>query len=72
MNMCKGLCESYKLTSFKSTKRYEENQKRCSKCDVYIVSSDVRCPCCRCKLRITPRENKARKTLLEKKDRLRN
>ena len=69
VNLCKGVCERFAIKKFngKNT-RYENNQKRCPICEVYMDWSDIRCPCCRCILRMTPRANKSRKLFHERKN----
>ncbi len=68
MNLCKGICERFKAKDFKGKIRYEIGQKHCSKCSVFISYQKVRCPCCQCILRITPRSNRCRKDFQERKD----
>ena len=67
MNVCKGICIRFKATGYKGRHRYENGQKLCPKCELFISCLDVRCPCCKVKLRITPRGNKARKEIHEKR-----
>ncbi len=69
MNFCKGICTRFEVKIFKGKKtRYEDNQKRCPVCGVYMRCSDVRCPCCKCVLRMTPRANRSRKLFHERKN----
>lgn len=63
MNICKGICVRFKAKSYKGKNRYEMGQKCCTKCDIFMFYDDIRCPCCACKLRVTPRGNKSRKKL---------
>jgi len=71
MNICKGICLKIEIKKFNGKIRYENNQKLCTQCNVFIDCSDARCPCCRCVLRITPRAGKYRKLFQERKDELR-
>lgn len=63
MNVCKGTCNRYKATKSKGKQRYVYGQKRCPVCAIFIICDDVRCPCCKVKLRTTPRANKSRKEI---------
>lgn len=68
MNICKGVCIRFEIKKFNGKIRYENNQKLCTQCNVFIDYADARCPCCRCVLRITPRAGKYRKLFQERKD----
>ena len=72
MNLCKGICVRFKATDFKGKIRYEKGQKHCSKCSIFLVYSEIRCPCCHCILRITPRANRCRKGFQERKNNVRH
>lgn len=52
---CKGVCESFKGNSIAYKFRYEQGQKRCTFCNIFIEFSGNRCPCCGCALRIKAR-----------------
>lgn len=65
MNICKGICVRFKDKSYKGRNKYEIEQKGCTKYNDFIFHDDTQCPCCACKLRITPEENKSRKKLQE-------
>ena len=66
-NVCKGTCIRFKAIGYKGRHRYEDGQKLCSVCSEFLRHSGVRCPCCSVKLR-TPRGNKARKEIHEKRN----
>ena len=68
MNTCKGICLQLEIKKFNGKTRYENNQKRCPQCSVFIDCPNVRCPCCRCVLRKTPRAGKSRKLFQERKN----
>lgn len=68
MNVCKGICVRFKAIGYKGKHRYEKGQKLCSICASFLDYSGTRCPCCMVKLRITPRENRARKKIHEKRN----
>ena len=53
--MCKGVCIRYKGPRIQISKRYESGQKRCSYCDLFILTEAIRCPCCGVTLRTKPR-----------------
>ena len=63
--MCKGVCNQA-VYEKKGTVRVgmseKETHKRCSICCVFIKWSGVFCPCCGVKLKMSPRNNKARTT----------
>lgn len=52
---CKGICESFKASSISYKFRYDQGQKRCTFCDIFIEFNGIRCPCCGCPLRIKAR-----------------
>ena len=69
MNLCKGICVRFEVKNFKGKKtRYEKNQKRCPVCGIYMDWPEIRCPCCRCILRMTPRANNCRKLFHKRKN----
>ena len=70
VNVCKGICVQYKATGFKGKHRYENGQKLCPICSKFLTYSGIRCPCCSVKLRSTPRGNRARKEIHEKRKRV--
>ncbi len=67
-SVCKGICNRYKAIGYKGRHRYEDGQKRCPVCEEFLKYLGVRCPCCSVKLRTTPRGNKARKEIHEKRN----
>ena len=70
VNVCKGICNNFKAIGFKGRHRYEKGQKLCPICSEFLEYPGVRCPCCSVKLRSTPRGNKARKEIHEKRNRV--
>ena len=49
---CNGICERYKAkTNPIILSRYNEGQKRCSVCEIFINWNENNCPCCNYKLR---------------------
>ena len=62
---CNGSCKKYKAKS-DSTKggRYEQGQKRCHECEIFIKWEGLWCPCCGNLLRTKPRGTKLKRRLL--------
>ena len=48
---CKNLCLRAKIKA----KAYAENVKRCTICEAFFKTEDIRCPCCNEKLRVNSR-----------------
>ncbi len=67
VNVCKGICIRFKAIGFKGKHRYDNGQKLCPTCSKFLTYSGVRCPCFSVKLRSTPRGNRARKEIHEKR-----
>ena len=66
-NYCKGICSKFKaLKPFAARGRYITGQKRCKVCSIFIKWEGLWCPCCKCRLRMSPRSSKDRRTLREK------
>ena len=65
---CREICSEYSAKSklLKEIGRYEDGQKRCSSCAIYINWNGTNCPCCGHILRIKPRGAKARNKLANK------
>lgn len=61
MFFCKGLCKT-KFHSLigNNLLRYQNNQKRCSICEVYFIMIGSNCPCCNTILHVRPRHSKAK------------
>ena len=67
-NLCKGICVRYKAVGYNGRHRYENGQKLCPTCTEFLTYLGIRCPCCSVKLRTTPRGNRARKEIHEKRN----
>jgi hydrogenase nickel incorporation protein HypA/HybF len=52
---CRGICIYSKGVPMSNGKRYENGQKRCSYCGLFLETSEVRCPCCKTILRVKSR-----------------
>jgi hypothetical protein len=70
VNVCKGICVKYKAIGYEGRHRYEKGQKMCAVCTEFLEYPGTRCPCCSVVLRCTPRGNKARKEIHEKRNRV--
>jgi rRNA maturation endonuclease Nob1 len=57
---CSGICFQYKAIASKDRFRYLNGQKRCRECEVFLECNQNVCPCCGGRLRIKPRNMKAR------------
>lgn len=60
---CKGICIPLRADNYLLMGRYAAGQKRCQKCDIFIIYEGVWCPCCGCKLRTKSRQSKKVKRL---------
>jgi len=65
---CREICSKYSVKNklLKETGRYEDGQKRCSSCAIYINYNGEHCPCCGHFLRTKPRNTKGRNKLTNK------
>ncbi|ABK76941.1 hypothetical protein CENSYa_0304 [Cenarchaeum symbiosum A] len=63
---CKGICLRYKAKKPVSGGRYENGQKRCQMCDIFINWDGIHCPCCGYRTRGVPRNVKWKKRLRTK------
>ena len=55
---CKGICLHIDTERIPNGRKYEYGLKRCSWCDIWIDTDDVRCPCCKMILRTKSRNKK--------------
>lgn len=58
VQMCRGLCERVKTTSFTNNLRYKIGQKWRSLCALFLFTEEHSCPCCKTRLRSRPRSKK--------------
>ena len=70
MCACKGTCDRYRSLHNPKNKRYEDGQKRCSKCHIFLYWEGAFCPCCQTRLRTTPRNGPNRKRIVAKMPRI--
>ncbi|QLH09029.1 hypothetical protein DSQ19_05680 [Candidatus Nitrosotenuis sp. DW1] len=52
---CKGICVRYKSQGIENGRKYQNGQKRCSHCGLFLNWQETRCPCCRTIMRTRPR-----------------
>ena len=52
---CKGICEMFKGDDTSMRLKYQEGQKCCSYCEIFLKVIGLRCPCCKTILRIKAR-----------------
>lgn len=57
---CRGICIRYKSKKVYNTCRYEDNEKRCQICEIFIRWNGISCPCCSYKLRNNSRNPKSK------------
>ena len=62
---CSGICQRYKAKKPINIGRYSSGQKRCNSCDVFIHWDGFWCPCCKYRLRLTPRNSKYKEKFLK-------
>ena len=60
---CNGSCKKYKAKSGLDGGRYEQGQKRCPECEVFVDWEGLFCPCCGRLLRTKPRARKLKRKL---------
>ena len=58
---CKGICIHLKHQSIPNAKKYQFGLKRCSWCEVFMSTEEIRCPCCKMILRTKSRNKKKAK-----------
>lgn len=56
---CRGICERHRAVK----KRYTDNAKRCTSCNVYVFYDGIKCPCCNTQLRAKRKSKKIKKEL---------
>lgn len=58
---CNGICYRYKAIRKGTLKRYGDNFKRYTICDIRIMWDGIRCPCCNYKLKVKSQDSKFKK-----------
>ena len=65
---CNGSCKKYKaISNGQDGGRYEQGQKRCPQCELFIRWEGLWCPCCGRLLRTKPRARKLKQRLALKR-----
>ena len=55
---CKGICIHHKVVKIPNSQKYQFGLKRCSWCEVWLDTPEIRCPCCKMILRTKSRNKK--------------
>ena len=60
--ICKGVCTNSEYETKKTVRgKLREDYRRCSICCVFLKYEGIYCPCCGVRLKVSPRNNCARK-----------
>ena len=62
---CKGLCLEFRQDKIPNSQKYQVGQKRCSWCEIWFSTDEIRCPCCKMILRTKSRNKRKMKVLGE-------
>ena len=55
---CKGVCVLSKVTKVPNSQKYQFGLIRCSWCEVWLDTNEIRCKCCKMILRTKSRNKK--------------
>ncbi len=55
---CRGICVLESITKVPNSQKYQFGLKRCSWCEVWLDTNDIRCTCCKMILRTKSRNKK--------------
>lgn len=55
---CRGFCVQYESHETLKGKKYYTGRKRCSHCELFLATTETRCPCCKSVLRTKARTGK--------------
>ena len=55
---CKGICRLSELIKIANSHKYEYGLKRCSWCEVWLNTDEIRCNCCKMILRTKSRNKR--------------
>ena len=64
--MCNGICQRYLVKRSNNKGRYDQGQKRCQSCAIWIKWDGLFCPCCNCRLRTKPRGKESKQRWIER------
>jgi len=56
---CNGACKNYKAEKKRDTKRYQNGDKFCGYCNIFIKWEGKYCPCYTTQLRTSPRSSRS-------------
>ena len=60
---CKGVCTQHKAMKVPNSLKYKYGLKRCSWCEIWFETDEIRCPCCKMILRTKSRNKRKMKFL---------
>jgi len=60
---CRGICLEFKKDRIPNAQKYQLGQKRCSWCEIWFSTDEIRCPCCKMILRTKSRNKRKMKVL---------
>ena len=60
---CRNKCKEFKVHDGDKGGRYDNGQKRCTRCSVFMIYDGFHCPCCGQPLRAKPRTRKGKERL---------
>ncbi len=65
MQTCKGYCDfiETKITQLKPGVWDKENARMCAICQIYFISEEIKCPCCKTMLRTKPHSRRGKERL---------
>ena len=64
--VCKGVCHQFKAKWSARQFRYANGHKRCNECELFVIWTGFRCPCCNRILGIKPRISRYRQKYIIK------
>ena len=59
-NSCKNICHRLRASFTHGRLRYVDGHKYCAMCEVYFKTDELRCVCCKARLRVKPRNHKSK------------
>jgi uncharacterized Zn finger protein (UPF0148 family) len=68
--VCRNICEKIYSKLVVGQSHYLVGKKYCRRCERYLVTNKVFCPCCGMQLRTTPNEGSYKEKLREEKRKL--
>jgi hypothetical protein len=68
--VCRNICEKIYSKMIVGQSHYLAGRKYCRRCECYLITNKVFCPCCGMQLRTTPNEGSYKQKLREEKRKL--